>query len=384
MLSVSTKLAPLLALAFGLPRYAVAQSSIVSGSAPGFATGVTGGGNAEPVYPNTIEDLKSYLTSSEPQNIVISGSFDFGGSEGTQTHTACNTYECAPEDGGQAILNTLGACSGKSSYDVEIDTAAYTGIEVKSDKTLVGDGTGAILNGKGLRFTNGVSNIIIQNIAITNLNPKYVWGGDAISMSDCSQIWIDHVTTSKTGRQHYSFGQDSDKYITISNSFLNGETPYSTGCDNHTYWGFEMVGEGDTITLYRNYVYMTSGRSPAVSGTTTLHAVNNVFSNNNGHLIEGGDSGMGLFEGNVFTDITTTVTSGFSGELFNAKSTNLAKCSSALGRECVANEFNDATSFDYSDTGFFSNFADLTVVDASPVSDIFDAVTSSAGNTLAS
>lgn len=218
MLSVSTKLAPLLALGFGLPRYAIAQSSIVSGSAPGFATGVTGGGNAEPVYPNTIEDLKSYLTSSEPQNIVISGTFDFGGSERTQTHTACNTYECTPENGGQAILNTLGACSGVSSYEVEVDTAAYTGIEVKSDKTLVGDGTGAILNGKstrescqqdmgkdgaythiagkGLRFTNGVSNIIIQNIAITNLNPQYVWGGDAISMSDCSQIWIDHVTVS--------------------------------------------------------------------------------------------------------------------------------------------------------------------------------------------
>lgn len=217
MLSVSTKLAPLLALGFGLPRYAVAQSSIVSGSAPGFATGVTGGGNAEPVYPDTIEDLKSYLTSSEPQNIVISGTFDFGGSEGTQTHTACNTYDCTPENGGQAILNTLGACSGVSSYEVEIDTAAYTGIEVKSDKTLVGDGTGAILNGKstretrldigkdgtytriagkGLRFTNGVSNIIIQNIAITNLNPQYVWGGDAISMSDCSRIWIDHVTVS--------------------------------------------------------------------------------------------------------------------------------------------------------------------------------------------
>ncbi|KAI7552051.1 polysaccharide lyase family 1 protein [Hortaea werneckii] len=382
MLSVSTKLAPLLALGFGLPRYAIAQSSIVSGSAPGFATGVTGGGNAEPVYPNTIEDLKSYLTSSEPQNIVISGTFDFGGSERTQTHTACNTYECTPENGGQAILNTLGACSGVSSYEVEVDTAAYTGIEVKSDKTLVGDGTGAILNGKGLRFTNGVSNIIIQNIAITNLNPQYVWGGDAISMSDCSQIWIDHVTTSKTGRQHYSFGQDSDKYITISNSFINGETPYSATCDNHTYWGFEMVGDGDTITLYRNYVYMTSGRSPAVSGTTTLHAVNNVFSDNSGHLIEGG--GMGLFEGNVFTDITTTVASGFSGELFNAKSTNLADCSGALRRECVANEFDDATSFDYSDTGFFSNFADLTVVDASPVSDIFDAVTSSAGNTLVS
>lgn len=43
---------------------------------------------------------------------------------------------------------------------------------------------------------DGVSNIIISNIAITNLNPKYVWGGDAISVSGSDQIWIDHVTVS--------------------------------------------------------------------------------------------------------------------------------------------------------------------------------------------
>ncbi|KAM3089588.1 hypothetical protein ACMFMG_001172 [Clarireedia jacksonii] len=46
----------------------------------------------------------------------------------------------------------------------------------------------------GMASSVGVSNIIIQNIAITNLNPKYVWGGDALSFSDTNNIWIDHVT----------------------------------------------------------------------------------------------------------------------------------------------------------------------------------------------
>ena len=192
------------------------------------------------------------------------------------------------------MLNTLKGCT-TSTYNVVIDKAAYQGIQVQSNKTLVGK-NGATLNGmsktphfiplrhanpvfpgKGLRMVS-VSNIIIQNLKITNLNPKYVWGGDALSLSGTSNIWIDHVETSEPGRQHYSFGQDANHRITISNSFINGKTRYSASCNGHTYWGEEMVGKDDSITWYANYVYMTSGRSPALSGGTLLHAANNVFS----------------------------------------------------------------------------------------------------------
>jgi len=156
---------------------------------------------------------------------------------------------CTPETGGQSLLNTLGGCGTASTYSATIDVAAYQGINVASDKTLVGLGTNTILNGKGLRMA-GVSNIIIQNIKITNLNPKYVWGGDAISMSNTNNIWIDHVTTSSLGRQHYSLGQSPNLAVTISNSYIDGKTSYSATCDSHTYWGLELVGTNDAITFY--------------------------------------------------------------------------------------------------------------------------------------
>lgn len=174
------------------------------------------------MYPTTIDDLKTYLTSDEPMVIVIDGEYDFSGSEGTQTLQACDGYPCSPDNGGQALLNTLDSCS-ESTYDVEIDTAAYEGIQVTSNKTLVGTNS-ATMNGKGLRLVD-VENIIIQNIHITNLNPKYVWGGDAISMSGTSDIWIDHVQTSSLGRQHYSFGQDTNAAVTISNSYSTWFVP---------------------------------------------------------------------------------------------------------------------------------------------------------------
>ena len=33
-----------------------------------------------------------------------------------------------------------------------------------------------------------------RNIAVTDINAKYVWGGDAITLDDCDLVWIDHVT----------------------------------------------------------------------------------------------------------------------------------------------------------------------------------------------
>lgn len=118
-----------LACLAGLVRLgSAALSSLVTGTPMGFASGATGGGTTTPVYPTTIAQLKSYLTSSSAQVIVLSGTYDFTGSEGTQTEAACNNYACTPSNGGQALLNTLSGCGSLATYSVTIDTAAYTPI----------------------------------------------------------------------------------------------------------------------------------------------------------------------------------------------------------------------------------------------------------------
>lgn len=339
-----------------------AISSLISGTPMGFASAVTGGGDADPVYPTTIEELTEYLTSTDPMVIVLSGTYDFVGSEGDTTEEACDNYSCGPNDGGQALLNVLSGCGDSTLYEVTLDKAGMTGIEVQSDKTIIGTDD-ATLNGKGLRMV-GVSNIIVQNIAVTNLNPQYVWGGDAFTFADTSLIWVDHVTTSLTGRQHYVFGQNPSSLITISNSFVNGETTNSATCDGHTYWAFEMVGTDDSVTLFQNHIYMTSGRTPALSGNTLLHAVNNIWEDNTGHLLEGTDTGRGLYEGNYFVDTPLIADSGFVGSLFSASDANAADCQAALGRDCVANAYSNTGTFDENDTDFLTDLSDLTVVEA--------------------
>ncbi|KAH6647894.1 pectin lyase fold/virulence factor [Truncatella angustata] len=361
----------------GLARFVNAQS--VSGAAEGFAQGVTGGGDATPVYPADIDELIELLGSDEPQVIILSKTYDFLESEGTKTETGCAPYGTAA--GCQLAIDGTGTwCGSNTAATVSYDVAATEGIEVKSNKTLIGEGSAGILKGKGLRMTNGVSNIIVQNIHITDLNPQYVWGGDAFTFAETDLIWIDHCTTSLLGRQHYVFGQKPSSRITLSNNFINGSTSWSAGCDGYHYWTIELVGTEDQITFQNNYVYHTSGRSPALSGSTLFHAVNSVWSDNNGHAIEGDTNGQGLFEGCVFENVTTVVVDDFKGSLFSSSdSTTNAKCESALGRACVENVFSNSGAFDKSDTGFFSNFTGLSIASATAASSAEKSVPSAAG-----
>lgn len=157
-----------------------------------------------------------------------------------------------------------------------------------------------------------------------------------------------------------------------------------SACDGHTYWGLELVGSADFITFFQNYVYYTSGRSPALSGNTVFHSVNNVWSSNSGHLLEGTDDGMGLYEGNYFVDTPVIADSGFVGQLFSSDAADLTQCQTYLGRSCVENLLGaDTGSFSGWDAyGWFVDFGDRTIVPAASASSITTSVVSGAGNTL--
>lgn len=206
--------------AAALAHSQAASAVSVSGTPEGFAASVTGGGSAEAVYPTTTDELYeprnlspnpkicanhdvagnrvSYLTDSSARVIVLQQTFDFTGTEGTTTETGCAPW--GTDDACQVAINKDSWCdnyeSDAPSVSVTYDNAGLNPIEVASDKTIIGDGTSGVIKGKGLRMANGVENVIIQNIRITDLNPKYVWGGDAITLAGTDLIWIDHVTVS--------------------------------------------------------------------------------------------------------------------------------------------------------------------------------------------
>ncbi|KAB8262513.1 putative pectin lyase A [Aspergillus pseudonomiae] len=360
----------------------VASAVSVSGAAEGFAKGVTGGGSAAAVYPTTTDELVSYLGDSSPRVIVLDRTFDFTGTEGTTTGTGCAPWGTAAAC--QLAINQNDWCTNYQpdapSASVTYDNAGILGITVASDKTLLGSGSSGVIKGKGLRIVSGASNIIIQNIAITDLNPKYVWGGDAITLNDADMVWIDHVTTARIGRQHLVLGNDADNRVTVSNSYFNGVSDYSATCDGYAYWGIYFAGSSDLITFKGNYIHHFSGRSPKVQENTLLHAVNNYWYDSTGHAFEIGAGGYVLAEGNVFQNINTPVQSPIEGQLFTSPDTNTnAVCATYLGRNCEVNGFGSSGAFSQADTAFLVNFEGKNIASASPYADAQSSVPSSAG-----
>jgi pectin lyase len=225
----------------------VQTAAAVTGAAEGFAKGVTGGGSTSPVYPTTIAQLVSYLGDSQPRVIMLDRTFDFTGTEGTATETGCAPWGTG--SGCQTSLNKNNWCTNYQpnapKVTVKYDKAGILGITVKSNKSLIGVGSKGIIKGKGIRMVSGTKNVIIQNVHITNLNPQYVWGGDAITLDNTDMIWIDRVTTSLIGRQHVVLGNNASGRVTISNSKFDGQSSWSATCNTYHYWGLYFTGSND-------------------------------------------------------------------------------------------------------------------------------------------
>ncbi|CAE6538584.1 unnamed protein product [Rhizoctonia solani] len=316
------------------------RGALAVGSPFGYASGTTGGAAAAQAIPTSAAELQSWLEDSTTRNILLDRTYDFTDLEGSLTGPGCKPWTCTPNP--QLAINANSWCS--SSYEsvtVTYKKAGTSGIRVKSNKTILGKGTSGWIKGKGLYIT-GQNNIIVQNIRISDLNPQYVWGGDAIYVDNSSKIWIDHNYFKSVGRQFIVTGFGAVTGLTISNNYFDGQSTYSTGCDQHHYWVFLFAGNGDQITLARNYVYYTAGRGPHIGGTSgytqTLHMYNNYLNGITGHALDPAVGSRVLMEGNYFNAVKTPSTGDTAGTVFAPTSTTMnAQCSSTLGRNCVSN-----------------------------------------------
>lgn len=147
--------------------------------------GVTGGGSATPVYPSTTTELINYLKDSSARVIVLTKTFDFTGTEGTTTSSGCAPWGTASAC--QLAINKDDWCTNYEPNapkvsSITYDTAGVLGMTIGSNKSLIGQGSKGVIKGKGVRIVSGAKNIIIQNVRFTDINPEYVWGGDAITL----------------------------------------------------------------------------------------------------------------------------------------------------------------------------------------------------------
>ncbi|KAF9001399.1 pectin lyase-like protein [Hymenopellis radicata] len=347
-------------------------AALAVGTPFGQATGTTGGGSATAATPSSLAELTTWLSDSTARTIVLTSVFDFTSNEGTTTGKICKPWTCSPNP--QLAIDQNSWCENYEA-DAATGTATYytaglTPLKVASNKTLLGKGSNAGIKGKGLKIT-GASNIIIQNIRITDINAQYVWGGDALQIDGGSYIWVDHNYFQHIGRQMVVTGYGAVTHTTFSNNVFNGQGTYSATCNGCHYWAAYFTGSGDVITFALNYMYMTSGRGPKLGGTSgyyqDIHIYNNYFVSVAGHAIDPGTGSKVLVEGNYFNTVTTPILSDSGEFYFPQTSSEASACSSSLGRSCVTNTLLSSGSVSGAVANALNGFTDSVSKGISPM-----------------
>ena len=352
-----------------------AKLMTVSQKPVGFAAGVTGGAGGEEVIADTPEKLMRELcrsgngdicTDHAKRVIKVTTTIDMTRFQGFSQAVGCHAYtECkAPLESEVMLLVSKSEeyrCNGKPGrkmYDYSV--AGLKGMPVGSNKTLIGIGKNAGIKGKGLLLKNGVSNVIIRNIAFTDINQGLTFGGDAIALLDVDKILIDHNYFARIAREMIVTGDGSGQplatNVTVSNNEFDGRNDYSPDCSGKHYWGLLFAGS-DRMTFVGNWLHDLGGRWPKLHATkdSAVQMVNNLFENSSssGHALEYSGSKLRvLAEGNYFSNVAYPVAQPSSdrGQLFGLYRQNTAlknTCTNAIGRICTGNVANPAPKTDY-------------------------------------
>ncbi|SMQ17304.1 pectinesterase [Streptomyces sp. Ag82_O1-12] len=202
-------------------------------TADGFASvnslgqnGTYGGRGGETVTVKTLADLEKYATAAEPYVIVVAGTI---------------------------TMNPVGK-----------------EIKVKSDKTIVGQGTAGHIVGGGFFLGQGVHNVIIRNLTIRDAY-QGIWNDkdhdfDAVQMDGAHHVWIDH-----NDLRHMA-----DGLIDVRKDSTNVTVSWNKLSDNNKTFGIGWTENVKTdITIHHNWIRETEQRNPSTDNAAHAHLYNN-------------------------------------------------------------------------------------------------------------
>ncbi|KAK6591338.1 Pectin lyase 1, partial [Botrytis cinerea] len=332
----------------------------VIGKAEGFAAAATGGGTAAAASPKDLNELVTWLSDGVARTIVLDKTWDFTGSMGSKNRKGLHTPVQHMHQWLQMPTKLLPSQLSLMMSLVFPPNA----IKIGSNKSIVGVGSAGKIKGRGF-YIAGAKNIIIQNVEFVEMNPKYIWGGDAISVDGTDLLWIDHVKISRIGRQFITMGPGASNRVSITNSEFDGSTLWSAKCNNHHYWTLYFTGSQDSVTFKGNYIHNTSGRGPKPN--VFLQAANNYWSDIAGNAFQIGEGAKVLAEGNIFEKANTPVIFDIPSNPLWSSSSGVAGCASALGRNCQANSLVSSGSFAGSNTDVLTAAKGMSLA---PVADV--------------
>ena len=318
--------------------------------AEGFGASATGGQGGKIVFASDSATIRKNLQSSEAVTIVVpEGTYDFRlmqnavteanskgrtwckracGEKNTVTGKENTYYRVAFEKNSCASLGESGLQIVKESENLKTWSNWIT---TKPNKSLIGMGRGANLRGASIaiRSNEGSYNHIYRNLAIYDVNPHLIEGGDGLetvgtSSNPVKNFWADNIRY-----KWVSDGFDMEFVDEATISYLDFD-----GANEYNCWGtdpYMALVEDAHLTYANSYWHNTYGRVPKVTGENNgsqVHLYNQLVDGNrffvaganghsstakayvryensyikhgNGYLSEWGDYGYVYFSGVTF------------------------------------------------------------------------------------
>ncbi|GLQ91633.1 hypothetical protein [Dyella acidisoli] len=301
--------------AMGLIASGCAAQTLFATDVPeGFGHDTTGGANGEVVTVTTPAQLQNALCGSlnaeglcaddTPRTIVISGTIDFRGAEGTTSGLGCDPYPNKTE--ALVLLNSSDThCNGFTTSQIPYDKVGNDPLLVGSNKTVTSTDGKAVIEGRGLRLVD-VQNVVISNLTIQDINPSVIFAGDAITLDGVDNVWIDHNKFFMIGRQMIAAGFGAVTHVTVSWNDFDGSTPYAAYGDGDHYWNMLFESSDQSVTIVNNWVHHFAGRAPIITANgSTGHGVFQIVNN---YFQDGSVYGHGL---NAYNGIDVLVEANF-------------------------------------------------------------------------
>ena len=315
--------------------------------AEGFGASTTGGDAGKIVVANDSASIRKYLQSNDAVTILVpEGTYDFRQFRNAVTEaksknrTWCKKT-CDEKNRVTGKTNTFyritfkaNSCADLNESGVQIVQESENlqqwdnWITTKANKTLVGMGRGANLRGAAIaiRSNEGSYNHIYRNLAIYDVNPHLIEGGDGLETVGTASkhvkgFWADHISY-----KWISDGMDMEFLDEGTISYLDFD-----GANDFNCWGtdpYMALVEDAHLTYANNYWHNTYGRVPKVTGENNGSQVhlynqyvdynrffvaganghsanakayvryeNSYIDNGNGYLAEWGDYGYVYFSG---------------------------------------------------------------------------------------
>lgn len=318
--------------------------------AEGFGASTTGGDAGNIVFASDSASIRKYLQSNDAVTILVpEGTYDFRQFRNavTEAKSKSRTWckkTCDEKNAVTGKTNTFyritfkaNSCADLNESGVQIVQESENlkqwsnWITTKPNKSLVGMGRGANLRGASIvvRSNEGSYNHIYRNLAIYDVNPHLIEGGDGLETVGTASkhvkgFWADHISY-----KWISDGMDMEFVDDATISYLDFD-----GANEYNCWGtdpYMALVEDAHLTYANNYWHNTYGRVPKVTGESNGSQVhlynqyvdynrffvaganghsanakayvryeNSYIDNGQGYLAEWGDNGYVYFSGVTF------------------------------------------------------------------------------------